>query len=196
MYMRWLIGIDEAGRGPLAGPVAVGAFAVSVTYNTDILSGIRDSKTLSERQREAWAGTLATLADARRAVSLVGAPLIDRHGIVWAVRTALARSLSKLSLDPVACTVLLDGGLRAPAAYTDQTTIVRGDASEPVISAAAILAKVARDRHMVQLAARYPAYGFDVHKGYGTVAHRVAIETFGLCAVHRRSFCHASRGNA
>jgi ribonuclease HII len=187
--MRWLIGIDEAGRGPLAGPVAVGVCVAPDGFDLTPLAGIRDSKKLSEKQREGWYGTLTTLPDIRYAVSMVSAGHIDRHGIQHAIRTTLSHALARLALDPRECTVLLDGGLRAPNEYADQTTIVRGDATEPLISAAAILAKVTRDRYMVGQADIYPAYGFEVHKGYGTAKHREAIRVHGVSPLHRSTFC-------
>lgn len=187
--MQWLVGIDEAGRGPLAGPVAVGVFAVTVDFDRKTLAGIRDSKVLSERQREEWSRRISQLP-AIRSVALVGASHIDRYGIVRAINTAMVRALKRLPASPEDCLVLLDGGLRAPSEYTAQHTIVRGDATEPLISAAAILAKVARDHYLRTQAKRFPEYGFEVHKGYGTVAHRAMIEQYGLCPLHRRTFCH------
>jgi ribonuclease HII len=188
--MHWTIGIDEAGRGPLAGPVAVGVCAVPDGFDLNLLAGIRDSKKLSEKQREVWYGTLSTLPEARFAVSMVSAGHIDRHGIQHAIRSALSHALEKLELDPQACTILLDGGLRAPEQYTNQTTIIRGDTSEPTIATAAILAKVTRDRYMVEQAKEYPVYGLELHKGYGTALHMSAIAQHGLCALHRRTFVH------
>lgn len=188
--MQWIIGIDEAGRGPLAGPVAVGVFAVPSGFDLKTLAGIRDSKTLSEAQREAWFATLKDVEGVRHAVAMVGAPHIDANGIVHAVRTAMHRALTRIDVDPAHARVLLDGGLRAPAHYHNQATIIKGDATEPTISAAAILAKVTRDRYMMQQAQRYPQYGFAQHKGYGTKAHREAIATHGLSKLHRKSFCH------
>lgn len=187
--MQWAIGIDEAGRGPLAGPVAVGVFAVPDTFDFTHLANIRDSKTLSEKQREKWFDTLNALPHTRHAVSLVDAQHIDTYGIVHAIRTAMEQALSELALAPKDCTVLLDGGLHAPEAYTDQTTIVKGDATEPVISAAAMLAKVTRDRFMIAQAETFPRYEFERHKGYGTKAHRDAIQQHGLTVLHRKSYC-------
>ncbi len=187
--MRYLVGVDEAGRGPLAGPVAVGVFVVTADFDRKTLAGIRDSKVLSERQREEWFDRIAQLP-AIRSVALVGASEIDRHGIVWAIKTAMVRALGRIPASPEDCTVLLDGGLRAPSEYTEQQTIVHGDATEPLISAAAILAKVTRDRRMRVQSERFPEYGFEVNKGYATATHRAAIERCGLCPLHRRTFCH------
>ncbi len=187
----YLVGIDEAGRGPLAGPVAVGVFVALPGFRMRALKGIRDSKTLSEAEREAWYAVLTTLPRARYAVAMTSAAVIDRIGIVPAVERALSRALASVDVSPTSACVLLDGGLHAPALYTMQRTIIHGDATEPLISAAAILAKVTRDRYMVRLARQYPAYGFAVHKGYGTLRHREAVRTHGLSPLHRASFCKA-----
>jgi ribonuclease HII len=188
MIHQWVIGIDEAGRGPLAGPVAVGICAVDKAFDFTSLRDIRDSKTLSEKQREMWYKKLTALPHLRWAVGLTSATLIDRKGIQFAVRDALARGLTKVNV-PITSCVLLDGGLHAPTQYRTQQTIIHGDAIEPLISAAAILAKVTRDRLMVRLGKKYPEYGFAVHKGYGTAAHRKAIVEYGLSRIHRVSFC-------
>ena len=191
-----LVGIDEAGRGPLAGPVAVGVvFAPHLALRSvkKYLSGIRDSKKLSSRKREDW----ARVAEEMRAeglidysVSLVGASYIDTHGITKAVATGIARSIERLKLTPANTLVLLDGGIRAPSRFSMQKTIIRGDSKEPLISLAAILAKVRRDRHMTLMSERYPRYGFEKHKGYGTEMHREQIRRYGVSAIHRKSFSH------
>lgn len=189
---RLLIGIDEAGRGPLAGPVSVGAVLLLPHFDRGALAGIKDSKKLSQQAREEWYGKMRLWqkeGSLRFAVAYSSAERIDRLGIVWAVSSALRRALLALEADPPKSLVLLDGGLRAPHAYVRQETIIRGDASEPVIALASIAAKVRRDRLMKRLARAYPAYGFEVHKGYGTKRHKDAIARFGLCAMHRRSFC-------
>lgn len=189
---RFVIGIDEAGRGPLAGPVSVGAVLLLPHFNVGELSGIRDSKALTEAAREAWYARMSAWrqeGSLRFAVAYTSAEKIDRLGIVWAVSSALARALRQLGADPDGSLVLLDGGLRAPSLYAQQQTIIRGDASEPVIALASIAAKVRRDRLMKRLAVQYPGYGFEVHKGYGTTKHRQAIGELGLCGMHRRSFC-------
>ncbi len=187
--MHWLVGIDEAGRGPLAGPVAVGVFAVPEDFDIRLLTGIRDSKKLSERQRELWYGRISALS-AVCSVTLIGADHIDQDGIVHAIEEAMRRALERVPVDPADCRILLDGGLHAPTEYIEQRTIVRGDDTEPLISAAAILAKVTRDRHMRAHSVRYPGYGFESHKGYGTLSHRAAIRQYGLTPLHRRTFCH------
>lgn len=197
LYNAWmqpyLIGIDEAGRGPLAGPVSVGAVVLMPHFDRGVLDGIRDSKKLTEEARERWYAKLQGLRREgvlRFAVAYTSAEKIDRLGIVWAVSSALRRALAELAVNPAEACVLLDGGLRAPKEYLEQKTIIRGDASEPVIALASIAAKVRRDRLMKRLASAYPAYGFEIHKGYGTALHREKIEALGLCDIHRESFCH------
>ena len=190
--MRYIIGIDEAGRGPLAGPVAVGAVMVPIDFDWSVLDGVRDSKKLSEKKREeffARAGELQESGILRFSVSTSSAAYIDRYGIVPAIKRALAEALSRFEIEPAECRVLLDGSLRAPEEYIHQETIVRGDDTEPVISLASIMAKVTRDRLMKRLSPKYPAYDFHTHKGYGTVEHRKAIVRFGLSGIHRVSFC-------
>lgn len=187
-----IIGIDEAGRGALAGPVAVGAAVVPADFDWTLLPGVRDSKQLSPKARERvflHARELKRdgLLDYR--VALVGATVIDQRGITRAVSLGIVRTLGRLPYSPEEVAVRLDGLLRAPAVYLTQETIVRGDQTEPAISLASILAKVTRDRHMVRLAERYPAYEFGVHKGYGTERHRSCIQKHGLSRVHRVYFC-------
>lgn len=190
--MRPLIGVDEAGRGALAGPVAVGAAFVPIDFDWGLLPGVRDSKLLSPTARERIfleAQRLRRVGALDFRVALVGAATIDRSGITRAVALGIARTLRALERSPTDVEVRLDGLLRAPAAYPFQETIVRGDLTEPAISLASIVAKVTRDRHMVRLAPRYASYGFAVHKGYGTKQHRAAIAAHGISDVHRRYFC-------
>ncbi len=187
-----IVGIDEAGRGPLAGPVAVGV--VALPRGLDVrkeFPGVADSKKLSEKKRE----EIFTLLEARAAqgsarfrVSFSPAASIDAQGITRAVSRALTRALSDLSLDPQTTYIFLDGLLVAPRRYIKQETIVKGDDRVPIISLASIAAKVMRDRLMKEYDTMYPLYGFARHKGYGTAAHRLAIEQNGLCPLHRRTF--------
>lgn len=190
--MQYTIGIDEAGRGPLAGPVAVGAVIVKKNFDTKLLTRMRDSKQVSERVREELFAELLRLKKVGVldfAFSFSSATRIDTRGIVPAIRDALTRTLEKLNADPQKCQVLLDGSLYAPSSFLHQETIIRGDATEPLISAASIVAKVMRDRYMVRLSKSFPEYDFDVHKGYGTLRHRTAIRTHGLSRLHRATFC-------
>jgi ribonuclease HII len=193
----YLIGVDEAGRGPIAGPVSVGAVMVRKDFDFSFFRGIKDSKQLTEHAREEWYGKLR---EARRAgavrysVMFSSHRAIDKKGIVPAVSSALERALAELHPQPRHCHVLLDGGLRAPSIFTSQETIIRGDAKEPLIAAASIVAKVSRDRLMKRLARRFPGYGFEVHKGYGTARHHTAIREYGFCDIHRMSFCAIALG--
>ena len=194
--MRFTLGVDEAGRGPLAGPVAVGV--VSVPEGFDVLKafpGVADSKQLSEKNREKIYEMLVVrnmLGDVRFMVEFEDALTIDEDGIVPAVHRALGRGVAALAPEVSVVRVLLDGALRAPSAYA-QETIVHGDSLIPLISLASIAAKVERDRLMRALAKEYPQYGFDEHKGYGTKRHYEILEKYGPCAIHRRSFLHLDR---
>lgn len=183
-----IIGIDEAGRGPLAGPVFVGVVKISQN-KLSILDGIRDSKALSPEKREAWLKTFMRQSDDTLSFSYAYTTPkhIDTVGIVPAVDKALSRALTRIApeLDD---SILLDGGLSAPTRFTRQKTIIRGDQTEPAIAAASIVAKVMRDRMMVRYAQRFPYYGFDQHKGYGTKAHKIAIRKYGLSPIHRMTF--------
>jgi len=189
----YLIGVDEAGRGPLVGPVSVAAVAVRATAakTNKIFRGVRDSKKLSEKQREEWFKKLKDFEKTgvlKTASSFSGAKTIDEKGITAAVRRAVARVLKKLEIDSRKCQVLLDGSLRAPAYFENQETIIRGDDRIPIIAAASIIAKVSRDRRMKRYAKKFPGYGFEVHKGYGTKAHYAAIKKLGPSEIHRKSF--------
>ncbi|HVV39053.1 MAG TPA: ribonuclease HII [Candidatus Paceibacterota bacterium] len=189
---RFLVGIDEAGRGPLAGPVAVGVVAAPPGFDMRELSGVRDSKQMSELGREIWFEKLQVLereAGLRWSVQFSSALYIDTYGIVPAIKRALARGLRALEVQPDQSKVLLDGSLKAPKKFLYQQTIIRGDATEPIISLASVAAKVKRDRLMRRLALKYPEYGFEVHKGYGTKKHRNLIRILGTCDIHRQTFC-------
>lgn len=189
---RWLIGVDEAGRGPLAGPVAVGAVMAPARFNfRRAFPGLRDSKQLSpERREEVYAALLELeeAGDLHFCVRYSAASTIDRRGIARAVTAAVYRGVRSLSPEPQGVRVLLDGLLRAPEEY-EQETIIGGDEQEPVIMLASVVAKVRRDRLMRRLHKQFPTYGFAVHKGYGTAGHYAALKRAGLCEAHRRSFC-------
>lgn len=191
--MRFVLGVDEAGRGPLAGPVAVGVVAVPEGFDVaKEFPGVADSKILTEKKREALYAMLvarAALGDVRFAVEFENAATIDKDGIVPSVRSALTRAVKLLAPDPSIFHILLDGALRASLEYS-QETIIDGDNLIPIISLASIAAKVERDHLMCKLAEEFPNYGFELHKGYGTRAHYDALGEFGLCAIHRRSFIH------
>ncbi len=198
LLSRCIIGVDEAGRGPLAGPVAVGVVAVAEGFDVaQEFPGVADSKQLSEKSREALFQMLearSARGDARFVVEYGSESEIDGRGIAVVVREAVARAVNRLAPDAVLAEVLLDGALRAPSEYRQQT-IIGGDASVPLISLASIAAKVSRDRFMCALAPDYPAYNFAQHKGYGTRAHYAALRTHGPCLIHRRTFLHLDRKN-
>ncbi len=192
--MNTLVGIDEAGRGPLAGPVSVGV--VSVPSSFDVLlefPGVTDSKKLTEKKRDVIFEMLETRVlkgDIFFSVGISDAKYIDTYGIVPAIKNALCTALYKINPDKSHTKILLDGSLYAPDEYKNQKTIIKGDLTEPVISLASIAAKVTRDKIMYEMAKQYPEYGFDRHKGYGTVFHRDAIKKYGKCEIHRNSFIH------
>jgi ribonuclease HII len=184
--MKYTIGIDEAGRGPLAGPVSVGIVRIPELFDKKFFKNIRDSKKLSEKSRDEW------FAKARKhnllfAVSLVSERIIDRRGISYAIRLAIKRCLKKVGAKPDD-QILLDGSLKAPKEFKNQETIIGGDDKIAVIGMASICAKVTRDKRMLRLAKKFPEYGFEVHKGYGTHTHYQAIKKHGVSPVHRQSF--------
>lgn len=193
---RLLIGVDEAGRGPLAGPVSIGIVAVPVRFNlANHFPGLKDSKQLSAKRREDLYKIIVQHAHAGNldfCYRYTGPGVIDTIGINRAVRHAIYRGVRAVALEPRHVHVLLDGLLYAPKAYS-QETIIGGDESEPLIALASIVAKVRRDRLMRRLARQYPEYGFDEHKGYGTKSHYAAIQKYGLSDIHRRTYYHLTK---
>lgn len=185
---RYIIGVDEVGRGPIAGPVTVGAVLVPRKLNRRHFKEVKDSKKLTSVQREAWFFRIRKMKEVRYATSSVKNRVIDRKGIMYAIRLALRRSIARLGANPRECLVLLDGGLKAPKRFILQRTIIRGDEKEHAIALASIVAKVKRDRKMLALGGKYPRYGFGVHKGYGTRMHYARIRRNGTCVLHRKSF--------
>lgn len=189
---QYVLGVDEAGRGPLAGPVAVGV--VMAEEGFDFLKAfpdLNDSKKISEKKRERIFEQLLLLektGEVRFCVKSVSAGDIDKKGITQAVKAGVHAGVQKLAPDPAGARVYLDGLLHAPEEY-EQETVVGGDALIPAIMLASVAAKVSRDRLMVKLAKDYPGYGLETHKGYGTKAHIEAIKKLGLSELHRRSFC-------
>lgn len=174
-------GVDEAGRGPLAGPVVAAAVILDVRR---AIPGLADSKTLSAKRRAALY-TLIVRDAASYGVGQASVEEIDRLNIYHATLLAMQRAVAALSLRPEHA--LIDGNV-CPALPCTASALVKGDATEPAISAASILAKVTRDHLMDELAALYPDYGFERHRGYPTAAHLRALTSFGVTAVHRRSF--------
>ncbi len=216
--MKYIVGIDEVGRGPIAGPVAVCAFVCARQDLAHIVDNIdlplRDSKKLTKIQREKW---FTYLKEQKKnnfcdfAVSFVSAQNIDKFGINPSIQKALNKSLEKIvtSLNQnsflftpegpyeiknfdlqTSLSIYLDGGLKAPKEYINQETIIKGDELHPVISCASIIAKVSRDYVMAEYAKDYPDYGFEKHSGYGTKAHYSAIKKHGQTVLHRKTFIH------
>ncbi len=181
-----IAGVDEAGRGPLAGPVV----AAAVILNPEkLIPGLADSKKLTEKQREklfiqiqehalAWAIAEASVAE------------IDEINILQASLLAMKRAVEALSIAPVLA--LVDGNV-APKLLCEVKTIIKGDQTEPAISAASILAKVTRDREMVELDKQFPQYGFAKHKGYPTKDHMIALEQHGITVWHRLSYAPVAK---
>ena len=178
---RFVCGVDEAGRGPLAGPVC--AAAVILPENC-VLPGLDDSKKLTEKKREALYDPIREKAIAY-GISFATVEEIEELNILSAALLAMNRAVAQL--DPAPELALIDGNttrdIEVPA-----RAIVGGDGKCACIAAASVLAKVTRDRYMKELALRYPQYGFEQHKGYGTKAHYAAVEEYGLCPAHRPSF--------
>jgi len=176
-----IAGVDEAGRGPLAGPVTAAAIILDPARP---IPGLADSKRLTPDQREALEQAIRERALAF-AVARATVGEIDRINILWASLLAMQRAVENLDIPPQRA--LVDGN-RRPRLACPVETVVKGDATIPVISAASILAKVARDREMRILDDQFPGYGFARHKGYPTRAHLAALRALGPCVLHRRSF--------
>lgn len=175
-------GVDEAGRGPLAGPVVVAAVILDPARPID---GLADSKQLSPKRREALYALIVERALAH-AIIRVEANEIDRVNILNATLDGMSRALQALATTPALA--LIDGNRLPKSLSCPARAIVRGDATEPAISAASILAKVSRDRILVEYESRWPGYGFAQHKGYPSPAHLDALTRLGPCPEHRRSF--------
>ena len=176
-----ICGVDEAGRGPLAGPVC----AAAVILPPDVeLPGLNDSKKLSEKKRELLFPLIQEQAVAW-SVAFASVEEIEELNILRATFLAMNRAIA--GLDPKPDLALIDGNQNREIAMPSRT-VIHGDARCACIAAASILAKVSRDRLMKELAVRYPQYGFEKHKGYGTKAHYAALREYGPCPIHRRSF--------
>ncbi len=218
--IKYKIGIDEVGRGPIAGPVAVCAFLIKDESFLDNqeekkLPKLKDSKKLSKKQREIWYEFLKSEKEKGNcdfAVSFVSSEMIDKFGIAKCIQKALNESLENVTTPNIpfarsrdvwgqgarpsqlenlaSLHILLDGGLKAPEEYINQETFIKGDELHPVISLASIVAKVSRDRLMENFSKKYPGYGFEKHAGYGTKAHYEAIKKHGQTPIHRKSFIH------
>ena len=177
----YICGIDEVGRGPLAGPVVAGA--VILPKDCDILY-INDSKKLSEKKREELYDVIMEKAIAV-GIGFASHIRIDEINILQATYEAMREAISKLSVKP---DILLNDAVTIPGIDIKQVPIIKGDAKSISIGAASIIAKVTRDRLMVEYDSKYPGYGFASNKGYGSAAHIAAIKEIGPCDIHRRSF--------
>ncbi len=182
----WVAGVDEVGRGPLAGPVVTAAVILDPEKP---ISGLADSKVLSEKKREALFDEIREKAKAW-AIGRAEVEEIDNINILQATMLAMQRAVAGLVLQPGH--VLVDGN-RCPALPCTSEAIIKGDGKIPAISAASIIAKVTRDREMVLLDAEYPGYGLAGHKGYPTKMHMAALQELGVTPIHRRSFAPVRR---
>ncbi len=190
---EFVAGLDEAGRGPLAGPVVAAAVcfraqksaAISLKLKIENLE-LRDSKKLSARQREKWYAILTRHPDIKWGVGIVSQKIIDKINILEATKMAMKQALENLKINPDY--LLLDGNFLLDNLDIGQKAVIRGDEKIVSCATASIIAKVSRDRLMVRYHQKYPAYSFDKHKGYGTKGHFAAIKKYGPSAIHRRSF--------
>lgn len=178
---NYICGIDEAGRGPLAGPVVAGA--VILPADEEILY-LNDSKKLSEKRREALYTEIMEKAVAA-GVGIIGPERIDEINILRATYEAMRQAVSKLSVKP---DILLNDAVTIPEVDIRQVPVIKGDAKSVSIAAASIIAKVTRDRMMAEYDEAMPGYGFGKHKGYGTKAHIESLKRLGPCPIHRRTF--------
>ena len=176
-----ICGVDEAGRGPLAGPVC--AAAVILPPELEI-PGLNDSKKLTDKKRRALYDIIVAEA-VSYGIAMASEQEIDEINILQATFNAMERAMNQLTVHPALA--LIDGNRERPFPVPVQT-VVKGDSLSANIAAASILAKVTRDRYMEEMAGRYPQYGFEIHKGYGTKAHYAALTEHGPCLIHRRTF--------
>jgi ribonuclease HII len=177
-----IAGIDEAGRGPLAGPVS--AAAVIFPKNA-FISGLNDSKKISPKKRAELFIEIKKTALAF-SIALIDHETIDKINILQATFLAMTKALKGLKIQPDLC--LVDGNHKIPKLEIKQEAIIGGDAKSASIAAASILAKVARDEIMVEFSKKFPDYGFEKHKGYGAKQHLEALKEFGICEIHRKTF--------
>ncbi len=174
-------GVDEAGRGPLAGPVYAAAV---VLKKGQTIEGVNDSKKLSEKKREELFDKIVSECSAF-SVGTASEREIDEINILQATFLAMKRAVDGLSIKP---DIALVDGNQIPPLDCAVKTVIKGDAKSESIAAASIIAKVSRDRYMKEMAAKYPEYQFEKHKGYGTKLHYEMIEKYGICEIHRKSF--------
>lgn len=183
-----ICGLDEAGRGPLAGPVVACAVIINPELFNDLskFKGVNDSKKMSAKSRENWHEVLTKCGRIKWGIGIVSEKIIDKINILEATKLAMSEAIAKIGLTPDF--LLIDGNFTLDIADLNQKAIPQGDAKSISIAAASIIAKVTRDRIMRRANEDFPEYGFDKHKGYGTKRHCEAIKKFGPCAIHRLSF--------
>lgn len=190
---KYSIGVDEVGRGPVAGPLCVSAlcFKKNEPKLRKIFKEVRDSKKLSEKKRKEWHNIIKDeekIGNIKFAVFFINPAEIDSFGITQALQKATKKVLERLKPEPKKALILLDGGLSAPDKFINQKTIIRGDEKHQEIACASIVAKISRDRRMRLYDKKFPDYGFRNNKGYGTKGHLRSIRKFGLSPIHRKSF--------
>jgi len=199
-----IVGLDEAGRGPLAGPVTAAAVVVNSKIKNqkskfkvksenfrEILKNTKDSKKLSAKQREKILSLIKTIPEIKYSCASVGEKTIDKINIEQATFKAMGICLKKLKINPKDsqhCLILVDGNRNIPQINYLQKTIIKGDDKILSIALASIIAKVTRDKKMITLAKKYPHYHFEIHKGYPTKLHRKLLKKYGPCEIHRRSY--------
>lgn len=180
------VGIDEVGRGCWAGPLVAGAVILPANFHLeDCPLALRDSKKLSKKQRDMAAAWIRENA-AAAGLGWVWPAEIDEHGLTWAVKTAMERAFAEVGADYDE--IIIDGNVNYFADNPKAQAVVKADDTVPSVSAASIIAKVARDNYMAELGEQYAGYGFDKHVGYGTAAHVAALKALGVSDVHRRSY--------
>lgn len=190
---HYFIGVDEVGRGPVAGPVYVCALYISkenLEKITDFKTPLRDSKKLTEKMRNSWFSRIQDFVKdglLKYVVSKSDASEIDKNGISSCIKACVKNSVLKTGAEKENTKVLLDGGLSVGEGF-DEESFIKGDENIPVISLASIVAKVLRDKFMEEISKEYPLYDFAKHKGYGTKSHMDAIEKYGLTEFHRKTF--------
>lgn len=199
MAIKYIVGVDEVGRGPLAGPVAVGVFVFTYDKTKEIkkiFKDARDSKKLTPKKRDEIFKRIKEVSkthNIRYIVYYESNKIIDKFGISFAIKSCIEKAFKKLNkelkLKSKDTKVYLDGGLKAPKEFIFQQTIIKGDDKVLAISLASISAKVSRDNLMTKMSKKYPKYNLDIHKGYGTKVHREAIKIHGLSRIHRVTFC-------
>lgn len=196
--LKYIVGIDEVGRGPLAGPVTVCLVMcktevyIKLKKNKDLPKLGFDSKKLTSEAREKYSNILKKICSEKEisyAVFHISNKIIDSRGISFAINKAIGQGIKKLNISIKDHRILLDGGLKAPKDFLNQKTIIKGDEKEKIIAWASILAKVSRDSLMSKHSIKYPKYGLEKHKGYGTEMHRKAIKMYGISGFHRATFC-------